>query len=68
MFLNCGAGEDSRVPSKARRSNRSILKEINPVLWPPDVKSLLTGRDPDAGRTEAEEKGTIENEVVGWHH
>ena len=30
MLLNCGAGEDSRVPWTARRSNQSILKEINP--------------------------------------
>ena len=30
MLLNCGAGEDLRVPWTARRSNQSILKEINP--------------------------------------
>ena len=30
MLLNCGAGEDSRVPWTARRSNQSMLKEINP--------------------------------------
>ena len=30
MLLNCGAGEDSRVPWTARRSNQSILKEVNP--------------------------------------
>ena len=30
MLLNCGVGEDSRVPWTARRSNQSILKEINP--------------------------------------
>ena len=30
MLLNCGVGEDSRVPWAARRSNQSILKEINP--------------------------------------
>ena len=32
MLLNCGAGEDSRVPWTARRSNQLILKEINPEL------------------------------------
>ena len=31
MLLNCGAGEDLRVPWSARRSNQSILKEINPT-------------------------------------
>ena len=53
-----------RVPWIARRSNQSILKEINPehsleglrtdaeapIFWPPDVKSQLTGKDPDAGK------------------
>jgi len=47
-----------RVPWTARRSNQSILKEINPIhwkewtpiLWPPDVKSWLIGKDSDAGK------------------
>ena len=40
-----------------------------PVLWPPDVKSLLIGKDPDSGKDwEQEEKGVIEDEMVGWHH
>ena len=40
-----------------------------PILWPPDVKSCLIGKDPDAGRArEQEEKGTTEDEVAGWHH
>ena len=37
------------------------------ILWPPDAKSQLTGKDPDAGKTE-EEKGVTENEMVGCHH
>ena len=40
-----------------------------PILWPPDVKSRLTGRDPDAGRDWGqEEKGMTEDEMAGWHH
>ena len=40
-----------------------------PTLWPPDVKSWLTGKDPDAGKDwRREEKGTTEDEMVGWHH
>jgi len=40
-----------------------------PVLWPPDVKNQLTGRDPDAGKDRRwEEKGMTEDEMVGWHH
>ena len=39
------------------------------ILWPPDVKSLLTGKDPDAGKDWGqEEKRTKENKMVGWHH
>ena len=39
------------------------------ILWPPDAKSQLTGKDPDTGKDWGqEEKGTIEDEVVGWHH
>ena len=39
------------------------------IFWPPDVKSWLIGKDSDAGRDwEEEEKGTTEDEMVGWHH
>ena len=40
-----------------------------PIHWPPHVKSWLIGRDPDAGKDWGqEEKGTTEDEMVGWHH
>ena len=40
-----------------------------PILWPPDVKSRLVGKDPDAEKYWGqEEKGATENEMVGWHH
>ena len=40
-----------------------------PVLWPPQAKSWLIGKDPDAGRDWGqEEKGTTEDEMAGWHH
>ena len=40
-----------------------------PILWPPDVKHWLTGKDPDAGKDWGqEEKGATEDEMVGWHH
>ena len=39
-----------------------------PILWPPDEKSQLTGKDPDSGKDwRQEEKETTENEMVGWH-
>ena len=40
-----------------------------PILWPPDVKNRLTGKDPDARKEwRWEEKGMIEDEMAGWHH
>ena len=48
---------------------KTDTKAEAPILWPPDVKSWLTGKDPDAGRDwRQEEKGTTEDEMVGWHH
>ena len=48
---------------------RNDAKAETPVLWPPHVKSWLTGKDPDAGRYWGqEEKGTTEDEMAGWHH
>ena len=39
------------------------------ILWPPDAKSWLIGKDPDAGRGWGqEEKGMTEDEMAGWHH
>ena len=44
-------------------------KAETPVLWPPQVKSWLIGKDSDAGRDwEQEEKGMTEDEMAGWHH
>ena len=40
-----------------------------PILWPPDVKTRLIGKDPDGGTDwRQEEMGTTEDEMVGWHH
>ena len=40
-----------------------------PIIWLPDAKSRLTGKDPDAGKDwRQEEKGITEDEMVGWHH
>ena len=39
------------------------------ILWPPDVKNWLIGKDPDAGKDwRQEEKGMTDDEMVGWHH
>ena len=80
MLLNCGVGEDLRVPWTERRSNQSILKEISPeysleglmlklqlqILWPPDANNRLIAKDPDPGKDRRrEEKGTTEDEMAG---
>ena len=70
-----------RVPWKISRLNQSILKEINSEsseglmlklklqYWPLNAKSLLIGKDPDAGKDLRQEKMRMtEDEVVGWHH
>ena len=71
-----------RVPWAARISNQSILKEINPEYSleglmlklrfqyrPPDTKSWLPGKNPDAGKDLGqEEKWVTEDEMVGCHH
>ena len=46
---------------------RTDAKAKAPIFWPPDVKSQLTGKDPDAGKDWGQEKGMTENEMVGWH-
>ena len=48
---------------------RTDVEVETPVLWPPNVKSWLTGKAPDAGKDWGqEEKGMTEDEMVGWHH
>ena len=61
------------VHSKGDQSWVFIRRNDNkaeiPILWPPHAKSWLIGRDPDADRDwEQEDKGTTEDEMVGWHH
>ena len=50
-------------------SGRTDAKTEAPILWPPDTKSWLVGKDPDAGKDWGQEKkGATEDEIVGWHH
>ena len=72
------------VPWTARRSNQSFLKEISPecsleglmlrlneapIIWPPDAKNWLIGKDPDGGKDwRQEEKRITEDVMVGWHY
>ena len=48
---------------------RTDVESKAPIIWPSDVKSWLTGKDPDTGKDWGQgEKGMTENEVVRWHH
>ena len=81
MLLNCGVREDSwdslRLQGDPTSTfwrtamgffGRNDAKAETPVLWPPHVKSWLTGKDPDSGRDWGqEEKGTTEDEMAGCH-
>ena len=82
MLVNCGVGEDSRVPCTARRSNQSTLKEISPGVSLEGMMlklklqyfGHLMGRVDSLEKTlmvrdwGQEEKGTTEDEMAGWHH
>ena len=83
MLLNCGVGIDSWEsldykkikPVNPKRNQtwifigRTDAEAETPILWPPDARTWLIGKDPDAGKDwRQEEKGTTENEMVGWHH
>ena len=49
-----------------RKDGQLVCKDI---IWPPDEKNWLTGKDPDAGKNwRQEEKGITEDEMVGWHY
>ena len=70
MLLNCAVGEDSWVSWTAKRSNqfnpkgnqswifigRTDTEAETPILWPPDAKNWLTGKDPDAGKDWRQER------------
>ena len=50
-------------------NGRTDAEAKTPILWPPDVKNWLIWKDPYAGKDwRREEKGTTEDEIVGWHH
>ena len=50
-------------------TGRTAAEVEAPILWPPDVKSRLIKKDPDAGKDWwQEEKGATEDEMVGWHY
>ena len=79
MFSNCGVGEDSwespglqeikPVNPKGNQPwiliGRTYAEAEAPIFWPPDAKSLLIRKDPDAGKKWRQEKAMTEDEMVG---
>ena len=68
-----GCKEIQPVNPKGNQSwiflGRTDAEAETPILWPPDVKNWLTGKDSNAGKYwRQEEKGTTEDKMVGWHH
>ena len=67
---------DCKIKPVSPKGNQSwiLIGKTNaeaeaPILWPPDAKNWLAGKDPDAGKDwRQEEKGMTEDEMVGWHH
>ena len=83
MLLNCDAGEgllsllDFREIKPVHPKGNQLWISIGrtdteaeaPILWPPDIKNWLIGKDPGAGKDWGQkEKGATEDEMVGWHH
>jgi len=83
MLLNCGVGEDSwesldckEIKPVHPKGNQSWIfigmtdaETETPIIWPPDVKNWLIGKDSDAGKDwRQEERQTTEDEMVACHH
>ena len=83
MLSNCGAEKTLESPLDSKEIQpvntkgsqhwifigRTNSETEALILWPPDAKNWLIGKDPDAGKDWGqEEKGTTEDEMVGWHH
>ena len=82
MLLNCGVVKTLERPLDCKEIQpvhsedqswvffrRTDAKAETLILWPPDAKSWLIGKDADAGRDWGqEESGTTEDEMAGWHH
>ena len=68
--LDC---KETAVNPKGNQSwifiGRTDAEAEAPILWPPDAKNWLIRKDPNSGKDwRQEKKGTIEDEMVGWHH
>ena len=83
MLLNCGVEKTLESPLDSKEIQpvrpkgdqpwifigRTDAEAETPILWPPDVKNWFIWKDHGAEKDwRQEEKGTTEDEIVGWHH
>ena len=79
MSLNCGAGEDSLKCKETKAVNPKgnqpwiVIGKTDagaeaPILWTPDLKNQLIGKDPMLGKIEGRRRGGQQRIKVGWHH
>ena len=69
LEMNLESPLDSKEIKLVRPKENQPWIAGTPILWPPDAKSQLFGKDPDAGKDGGqEEKGATENKIVGWHY
>ena len=82
MVLNCGVEKTLESPLYLKeikpvnpKGNQSWIfigktdaEAETPILWPPDAKNWLIGKDPDAGKDWRQEEKGITEDMVGWHH
>ena len=83
MLLNSGAGEElwcspldckeiQPVNPKGNQSwifiGKTDAENETPIIWPPDAKNWLIGKDPNPGQDGKQENWTTGDEVAGWHH
>ena len=68
-FIEIGSLRENQVEVKSfDGSQRTDVEAETSILWPPDAKNWLIGKDPDAEKDWSQEKGKTEDEMVGWHH
>ena len=77
MFLNCGVGKESwdskeiKPVNPKRNQSWIFIRRTDaevPILWSPDVKIWLIGKDPDDGKDWGQKKGMTKDEIIGWYH
>ena len=73
VLVNTESSLDFKPVNPQGKQSWILIRRIDaeaeaPILWPPDEKNWLTGKDPDAGKDGRREKGMTEDEMVEWHH